>query len=177
MQNNNRRKIDVSGLYNGDVTEIPFSFAFTPEGTESEDLSFPEPIRVEGRVYEKARGRGKTESYIELAFTVSGFYDTHCARCAEELKKDFSFERTYGLTKKLMSEDSEDYIEVPDALLDIEELAQTVFYLELPTRVLCTEDCKGLCPVCGINKNTGKCTCKIDFGANKLEDLKKLLDK
>lgn len=177
MQKNSIQKIDVSGLYNGDVTELPFSFDFVPEDTTDEDLIFPEPVHVSGRVYEKARGRNKAESYIELAFTVSGVFDTHCARCMTKLRREFSHARTYGLTKRLVNEDSEEYIEVPDSLLDIEELARTVFYLELPSRVLCKEDCKGLCPVCGINKNEGKCACKIDSGANKLEDLKKYLDK
>lgn len=174
---NEIQKIDVSKIYNGEVTEIPFSFTFVPEGTENEDLTFDAPVRVDGRVYEKARGRDKAESYVELAFTVSGDYITHCARCAKELKCPFEAKRVYGLTKKLESEDSEEYIEVPDSLLDVAELARTVFYLELPTRVLCREDCKGLCPVCGTDKNERECGCKIDTGANKLADLKKLLDK
>ncbi len=170
-------KIDVSRIYNGEVTEIPFDFTFIPEETEKNDLLFAKPVRVVGRVYEKAHGRGKTESYVELAFTVSGDYATHCARCFTELSGHFEAARVYGLTKKLASEDSEDYIEIPDSLLDIGELARTVFYLELPSRVLCKEDCKGLCPACGINKNEQNCSCKIDTGANKLADLKKYLDK
>lgn len=171
------KKIDVSKIYNGEVTEIPFCFTVVPEGTESDDLTFAEPIKVEGRVYEKARGRDKAESYVELAFSESGDYATHCARCFKPLTRHFETERVYGLTKKLASEDSEEYIEVPDSLLDIEELARTVLYLELPSRVLCKEDCKGLCPMCGADKNERDCGCKIDTGANKLADLKKLLDK
>lgn len=177
MPNHPIPKIDVSRIYNGEVTEIPFNFTFVPEETEKDDLLFAEPVHVVGRVYEKAHGRGKTESYVELAFTVSGDYETHCARCFTALSRHFEAARVYGLTKKLASEDSEDYIEIPDSLLDIGELARTVFYLELPSRVLCDEDCKGLCPVCGINKNEQNCSCKIDTGANKLADLKKYLDK
>ncbi len=177
MPNHPIPKIDVSRIYNGEVTEIPFDFTFVPEETEKDDLLFTEPVLVVGRVYEKAHGRGKTESYVELAFTVSGDYETHCARCFTALSRHFEAARVYGLTKKLASEDSEDYIEIPDSLLDIGELARTVFYLELPSRVLCDEDCKGLCPVCGINKNERDCSCKIDTGANKLADLKKYLDK
>ena len=115
------KKIDVSKIYNGEVTEIPFCFTVVPEGTESDDLTFAEPIKVEGRVYEKARGRDKAESYVELAFSESGDYATHCARCFKPLTRHFETERVYGLTKKLASEDSEEYIEVPDSLLDIEE--------------------------------------------------------
>ena len=168
------KKIDVSKIYNGEVTEIPFCFTVVPEGTESDDLTFAEPIKVEGRVYEKARGRDKAESYVELAFSESGDYATHCARCFKPLTRHFETERVYGLTKKLASEDSEEYIEVPDSLLDIEELARTVFYLELPSRVLCKEDCKGLCSQCGANKNVENCSCldyDVDVRLAKLREL------
>ena len=36
--------------------------------------------------------------------------------------------------------------------------------LELPLRVLCKEDCKGLCPKCGVNLNTGSCSCPKGTG-------------
>ncbi|MBM3211747.1 DUF177 domain-containing protein, partial [Candidatus Poribacteria bacterium] len=35
--------------------------------------------------------------------------------------------------------------------------------LELPIRILCSENCKGLCPKCGQNLNDGKCDCKLEF--------------
>ncbi|MGN1121265.1 MAG: YceD family protein [Eubacteriales bacterium] len=176
MPYNEMPKIDVSKIYNGDVAEIPFDFELLPQDTESMDLVFPQPVRVVGRVYEKARGRDKAESYVELAFEITGRYETHCARCAADLDREFHCERVYGLSRKLAA-DSDEYIEVPDGLLDIAELARSVFYLELPVKVLCREDCKGLCPVCGANQNEKSCACKKNIGANTLEDLKKLLDK
>ena len=169
-------KIDVSRIYNGEVTEIPFDFTFIPEETEKNDLLFAAPVRVVGRVYEKAHGRGKTESYVELAFMVSGDYATHCARCFTELSGHFEASRVYGLTKKLASEDSEDYIEIPDSLLDIGELARTVFYLELPSRVLCKEDCKGLCPHCGADRNVTDCDCDKKQIDPRFAALRALLD-
>ena len=176
MRDDEMRKIDISKIYNGEVAEIPFEFELVPEGTQSLDLAFPVPVMVRGRVYEKAKGRDKAESYVELAFEIAGRYDTHCARCAKDVSEEFFYTRVYGIAKKLSSE-SDEYIEVPDLLLDVAELARSVFYLELPGRVLCREDCKGLCPVCGADKNIKKCTCKTNIGANTLEELKKLLDK
>ncbi len=169
-------RIDVSKIYNGETAEIPFTLDFVPEDTEAMDIVFSEPVKGSGRVYEKARGRDKAESFVELVFTLSGVYETHCARCARSLTKDFSVTSVYGVSKKLTT-DSEEYVEAPDGILDVYELIQTVFYLELPTKVLCKEDCKGLCPVCGKDQNEEICTCKKNIGANSLEGLKKLLDK
>ncbi len=176
MQQNTIQNIDVSKIYNGEVSEIPFSFELIPEDTENLDLVFKEPVKVTGKVYEKAHGKNRAESYVELVFEINGKFDTHCARCACDITEDFHVDRVYGITKKLMT-DSDEFIEVPKGVLDVYELAESVFYLELPSKVLCSEDCKGLCPVCGCDLNKKSCSCKKNIGANTLEELKKLLDK
>ncbi len=166
---------DVSKIFNGEVSEIPFEFDIVPENTEKEDLFFPEPVKVTGKVSEKAKGVGKTDGYVELEFTVSGSYNTHCARCAKDLSGNISVSKKYGVTKRLEN-DSDDFIEVGNGLLDVYEYASSAFYLELPAKVLCKDDCKGLCPVCGSDLNERNCSCKKNIGANTLEGLKKLLD-
>ena len=57
-------------------------------------------------------------------------------------------------------EDSGEYIQVDDYKLDLDELIRTDILLELPTKFLCKEDCKGLCPTCGKNLNEGACDCQ-----------------
>jgi uncharacterized protein len=46
-----------------------------------------------------------------------------------------------------------------DQVLDLGQLMLEQFYLVVPMKPLCGEDCKGLCPVCGTNFNTGTCQC------------------
>ena len=46
-----------------------------------------------------------------------------------------------------------------DDQIDLSELMREQFYLVLPMKPLCTEDCKGLCAQCGTNLNTGTCDC------------------
>jgi uncharacterized protein len=45
--------------------------------------------------------------------------------------------------------------------LDLESLARDAVMLELPLAPLCSEDCLGLCPQCGANRNETSCTCVI----------------
>ena len=61
-----------------------------------------------------------------------------------------------------------------DDVLDLGEIAREQFYLALPMKPLCREDCQGLCPVCGINRNRETCTCQHDWVDPRLEPLKKL---
>ena len=42
-------------------------------------------------------------------------------------------------------------------MIDLGQLMQEQFYLAVPMKPLCREDCRGLCPVCGTNLNTGSC--------------------
>ncbi len=44
--------------------------------------------------------------------------------------------------------------------LDLEPLLREQFVLAIPYSPLCREDCKGLCPQCGIDRNTGTCACE-----------------
>jgi uncharacterized protein len=44
--------------------------------------------------------------------------------------------------------------------IDLEPLFREQFVLAVPFAPLCREDCKGLCPQCGIDRNTGTCNCE-----------------
>lgn len=64
-----------------------------------------------------------------------------------------------------------------DDQIDLNELLREQFYLELPMKPLCREDCKGLCPQCGTNRNTGTCTCTTEWEDPRLAALKGLVRK
>jgi uncharacterized protein len=43
--------------------------------------------------------------------------------------------------------------------LDVKDLATQLVYSAVPLHLLCGPDCKGICQICGENKNTGACVC------------------
>ena len=43
--------------------------------------------------------------------------------------------------------------------IDVDEIVKEQILLAVPTRMLCREDCKGICPQCGTDRNTGECNC------------------
>jgi len=61
-----------------------------------------------------------------------------------------------------------------DDVLDLGEIVREQFYLALPMKPLCRPDCRGLCPVCGINRNRETCTCRSEWVDPRLEPLKRL---
>jgi uncharacterized protein len=44
--------------------------------------------------------------------------------------------------------------------LDVKDLTTQLVCSAVPLGLLCSEECKGICPTCGENKNTGKCNCE-----------------
>lgn len=171
----NRTVADVTKIYNGTVSEISLSFALDIEENSTDDYVFEKAPAVEAKVYEKVRGKDANESYVALEIKIEGRYTGLCARCATETENQLCVSAEYGVTRHL-GDDSDEYVEAPEGLLDVGELARTLFYLELPQRVLCKDDCKGLCPVCGVNLNLSTCSCKQVKKGKGLEGLKKLLD-
>jgi len=86
-----------------------------------------------------------------------------CARCLEPVTFvcDLTFDREFCLDAKAGEQgeglDEEPYLDGYN--LDVDQLVCNELILSLPMRVLCREDCKGICNRCGTNLNLRTCTC------------------
>ena len=85
--------------------------------------------------------------------------NTLCDRCLTPVERDLSMNFEHILVHELAGEDEEEFIVCGDYTLNLDELVTMDILLELPTRILCREDCKGLCPKCGTNLNESTCSC------------------
>jgi len=99
---------------------------------------------------------------------LKGVLTLPCSRCAEDAAVPFEerFEQFIALPSEDGVEEQEYEQEahlrmhagdVPE--LDLAGLCGEEFVLALPVRALCVSDCKGLCPVCGTNRNESSCGC------------------
>ena len=91
-----------------------------------------------------------------------------CGRCLEsyEAELDISVEEEFHpsvdvLTGRPFHDTGDDAALVIDDhhILDMSELVRQAILLELPLHPVCREDCAGLCPVCGVNRNSEPCAC------------------
>lgn len=83
-----------------------------------------------------------------------------CDRCGKtfESKKVQSLE--LPMAADLEDADNPDIFVVEGNGIDLNEVLETVFILDMETKFLCTEDCKGLCGICGKDLNEGPCDCR-----------------
>jgi uncharacterized protein len=60
--------------------------------------------------------------------------------------------------------------------IDLDDTVREEITLALPMKWLCREDCAGICPVCGSNRNVKECSCTVDTTDPRFDALKKLLE-
>ena len=136
-------------------------------------VSYPvsEPVLAEGNVRNTA---GVLVMQGSIATTIHGI----CDRCASEFHRKVEFPIDVVLVTKLESEENEDEWVFPleGDSADLDDIVRTVFVLSLDSKLLCKEDCKGLCPQCGKNLNDGPCNCRKELDP-RFAALKQLLEK
>lgn len=89
-----------------------------------------------------------------------------CDRCATEFKRKVSYPVNAILMSELANDNGEEdlwsfLLEGNDA--DIDDIITTAFVLQMDSKLLCKDDCKGLCCRCGKNLNDGECDCKPEI--------------
>lgn len=112
---------------------------------------------------------------LTLRGTLSVSLRCVCDRCAAEFDREVSYPLDIPLASELQDEENPDYFLLDGDELDLEELLETVFILNMDTRFLCRDDCKGLCSRCGKNLNEGPCGCRTESDP-RLAVLEQLLD-
>lgn len=136
-------------------------------------VSYPvsEPVLAEGNVRNTA---GVLVMQGSIATTIHGI----CDRCASEFHRKVEFPIDVVLVTKLESEENEDEWVFPleGDSADLDDIVRTVFVLNLDSKLLCKEDCKGLCPRCGKNLNDGPCNCRKELDP-RFAALEQLLEK
>lgn len=131
---------------------------------------FLDPIQVSLEVSHQGRcfnGHGRLKTRVGLA----------CSRCLEPLEwpvdRDFDFVVAPESEGGASSGD-EDILYFGSGLVDIKPLMEELIIADMPLTPLCSEECLGLCPVCGSNKNTTKCSCRQDDIDPRWEKLKNI---
>jgi uncharacterized protein len=162
-------KIRISGLSNG-VYEYHFSVLPSEIGLESR---FHQPISINVTLDKATR-----QILLRAAMTSSA--QVVCDRCTDEFVQ--SLEATYTMLYVYDEESTGKFppeevtVLRPDAVhIDLAGDVREIVTLSVPLKLLCREDCKGLCPQCGTNWNTGSCACKNEMKDSRWQGLEKLL--
>ena len=127
----------------------------TIEGLATEVVAVPDEAPLGGSLL--------LESLIEgvlVTGAITGSWMVRCARCLTERTQPFSVEvsELFVPAGTVDPDDDEDErYELTEGSIDLEQLVRDLVGVEMPFAPLCRPDCKGLCPICGGNRNEGEC--------------------
>ena len=164
--------LDVAPLLRGEVKKIDIDYMLSPEQIDS--VSFDD-AHVVGVLTDNS-------GYMRLKLQATLSYHGKFARCLAPVDGVFSldFERTVATEGMLTDEESEEildeYVVLCGNKLDVDEALCEELLLGFPTRLLCSEDCPGLCPKCGKPRRDGDCGCSDKEIDPRLAVLKNFFD-
>lgn len=103
-----------------------------------------------------------------------------CSRCLDEVKKHIHvpFHESLSQDEQFADEDHDesDVIYISQDEFSLVPYLEAAFMLSIPFVALCKEDCQGLCPVCGTNRNEADCACENVRIDPRLADLQKFFE-
>ncbi len=162
---------------------VTLDFTLSPEWWKGDEydnpiLGFDREMQV--HLFIKRTG----QRYV-LEGRLKGGLMLRCDRCIEAFHFDLETEFRLFLTpypQQLeeeieLGEEDMSVVFISEDEIELDELIKAEIYLSLPMKILCKEDCAGLCPMCGKNLNKGRCNCKKEAGHPAFMKLKDLLNK
>lgn len=165
-------KINVSEIAERIGYEMAFSFEAKPEniGQLIDDCELVSPIIVKGTAV-------NTGTCFRLKGDIACTLKCVCDRCLEryQLEGDYEFAEEFTHDKELA--ETEDMNCFDGDIIDIGDLVRDIIISAQPTKHLCSENCKGLCSVCGANLNKTECGCNRESIDPRLAALQELLKK
>ena len=161
--------LDLKPLFAGSKQFLPVEFEV--DLSEFEFLGvkpLASPVTISGKIVSRA---GVVQSQLNCKVEYTGV----CDRCLKETVINYTVPINRTIAVSLENEDNDDIMLVPDMQLNLEDFCYPDIVMSLPTKLLCRDDCRGLCPVCGKNLNFGECNCTVSEVDPRLAALADLL--
>ena len=153
-------KLDITKGIQRKGVDVPFELedVWGEDHWNGDTIAYIRPVSFSGTYMladETVIVRGIARAVIE----------SPCARClaATETSVEAEVEEAFIRDKGEEREADDDQYMYSGHVLELDEAVRTALLLEMPSRVLCKEDCRGLCDQCGANLNINECLCQKDL--------------
>jgi uncharacterized protein len=143
---------------------------------DDDEVGLVEPAEVSGRVR-------RDGAEVELSGKLRAKIIAACDRCLQpvnlsigaDFKERFVPAVSWRAEQQHELQEEDLNLSVFDGeAIELDDLVREEILLAVPAHVLCREDCKGLCPVCGIDRNQGSCQCETKATDSRWQGLEEL---
>ena len=165
--------LDAGPLLRGEVGHIKIDYMLSPEALDG--IVFDTDAHVVGSLTDNA-------GYMRLTLKAELAYTGECARCLAPVRGVFTldFQRTVvaegTLSEEQLDEHFDEYAVLDGSMLDVDQQLIEELLLGFPSKLLCEENCQGLCPKCGKPRRDGDCGCPTKEIDPRLAILKTFFD-
>ncbi len=159
--------IDISSVENGDskliksslTFDIPNSFGINNDKAD---------VFVDGTIT-------RAGNYFIFSAECTWIVHANCSSCLSDVTENISFNLTEKFSQNINEDiaEWEDTFPIENKIVNLSDAVYTNLLLSIPIRFSCAVDCKGLCMICGTNRNLSSCHCldnEIDERFNGLND-------
>jgi uncharacterized protein len=162
-------RINISNLSEG-IHEYVFEAEPSKIGM---DERFSKMVKLKVRL-------DKSSRQILLQADISAEGAFVCDRCLDDFV--WQIDRKYSMvyiqgdrsTLDLKKEEEIQALSADTNYIDLDDDVRQYILLAIPQKLLCKEDCEGICPTCGVNRNSEECTCNVQVPDSRWDTLKKL---
>ena len=150
------------------LKKFQYSFSFKPEMDENAFL----PHKIEGDAKVLIDYFVDYDSVLHLEGNIRIPFNFICDRCCSKFNQNLFLSFKEQISPNISEEDELSY-DMP--VINIEDVVTSFIILNFPTKILCNEQCKGLCETCGVNLNDQECECHQNkIGKNSKRPLRKV---
>lgn len=159
--------LDIRRLFS--AYDEPVEREFEADFSQEDFPGYRVPGKVPVRVSAVLEG-----GLVILTLRETAEVEAECARCLDAIRQTFPIERTYDIRNGDWEDEEAELPFSPEGRLDVKELAREEILLEVPSVLLCSDDCLGLCPECGQKRPCGCAPREVETDP-RLSVLKQLL--
>lgn len=131
---------------------------------------FQSPVTYSGKIVNHL-------GVLRLTGTIKTVLNTCCSRCLKPLDILLTAETDVILSRDAGAEEEDDVFPLEENAVEVEDVLVPALILQVDMTYLCKEDCKGLCPICGCDRNETECSCQTRQIDPRLAALASLLNR
>ncbi len=149
-------RLDIGRVVSSEnyILNFDLSADFSEYDVADGQKPFTSPVKITGTVKNKFRG-------IELDAKITTSCTALCDRCLAPVEFELSTS-LYGFIDDGETASEDELISLKaDRFIELDDAVFETLILAYPQKILCMEDCKGLCPQCGANLNNAPCKCLL----------------
>jgi len=142
----------------------------------SKKISLPKAYSVNDKVFVKLLGKISNEKkgIFHFSGNVNAILNLNCDLCLKpfDFKLDFTIDEIFSKS----DDKEEDYLFFSGDVINLEPAVLNNILINMPMKAVCSNNCKGLCGICGHNLNESDCGCKKEYINPEFEKLKALFE-